>query len=53
MDYTQLLGFPIEVVLVAIICYTIVQVVTLWVNKNKTHIDTPKKEESNPPKPKG
>lgn len=44
----SLLGFPEPVVLLAIVCYTIVKVVELIVNRKKDKIELAKKD-SNPP----
>lgn len=35
MDYSSLLGFPIEVVIVAIICFTLVEIVKIWKARDK------------------
>lgn len=48
LDYQTLLGFPIEIVALAIICYTLVQVVTLIVNRKKDKIEISHEDKQSP-----
>lgn len=39
MDYATLLGFPIEVIFLIVICFTVVELVKLWTNRKSKNED--------------
>lgn len=53
MDYSSLMGFPVEVIIVAIACYTLIQVVTLIVNRKKDKIEIASKDDNKSTEPHG